>query len=77
MNTDTLEKYQTYIEDLYGTNGSLKRKEFVSDFFSICKCSFNSIISWCRDVEIYIKNLLSQVYTPCNYWRYSLRLFAT
>lgn len=30
MNTDTLEKYQTYIEDLYGTNGSLKRKEFVN-----------------------------------------------
>lgn len=30
MNTDTLEKYQTYIEDLYGTSGSLKRKEFVN-----------------------------------------------
>ena len=60
----------------YGTQ-ILKRKEFISDFFSICKCSFNSIISWCRDVEIYIKNLLSKVYTPCDYWRYSLGLFAT
>ena len=27
----------------YGTQ-ILKRKEFISDFFSICKCSFSSII---------------------------------
>lgn len=30
MSTDTLEKYQAYIEELYIVKGSLKRKEFVN-----------------------------------------------
>jgi predicted O-methyltransferase YrrM len=30
MSTDTLEKYQAYIEDLYSVKGSLRKKEFVS-----------------------------------------------
>ena len=30
MSTDTLEKYQTYIEDLYSVKGSFRKKEFIN-----------------------------------------------
>lgn len=50
----------------------LKKKELKFDYFSVCLCKFQSVISWVKDVYDYIKKELLAVFTPCNYYKKSL-----
>lgn len=50
----------------------LKKKELKFDYFSLCLCKFQSIISWVKGVYEYIKKELLAVLTPCNYYKKSL-----
>ena len=50
----------------------LKKKELKFDYFSVCLCKFQSIISWVKNVYEYIKKELLAVFTPCSYYKKSL-----
>ena len=53
----------------------LKRKEYVEDFFSICKCRLTSIFAWFPDVKEYVSDRISELFTPCPYYQRSLGLY--
>jgi len=49
-----------------------KREVFESDYFSVCKFHFNSLISWFKDTFDYVRKMFIDVFKPCDYWRLSL-----
>lgn len=55
----------------------IKRKVIDFDFFSICKFKFSSLVAWFNDAQQYVINLLKSHFSPCEYWRNSVGLFAT
>ena len=50
----------------------LKKKEYVTDFFTVVLCSFQSLCAWSRDVFNFIIPKLWKVFTPCQFYKYSL-----
>ena len=52
----------------------LRKEVFVSDWFSVVKCSFTSFITWFPDVKKYIKKIFKKVFVPCEFYKYSLGL---
>lgn len=53
-------------------NEMMKRKVYETDYFSICKFKFTSLIAWFTDVKKYITEKLHEVFEPCKYYQRSL-----
>lgn len=52
----------------------LKKKEYVSDFFSVSLCSFQSLCAWSRGTFMEIISKLWQDFKPCQFYRHSVGL---
>lgn len=52
----------------------LKKKRYVTDFFSMVFCSVSSICAWFPDIKKDFKKLLSFHFTPCPYWSRCLNM---
>lgn len=60
----------------YSTGSELmNRKVIEREYFQICLFNFSSLSAWFRETAGYIRNLLSSVFSPCNYYLNSLGLF--
>lgn len=73
--TDQLRHDQNFNEFWYNAGVQiLKKREYVQDFFSICKCRISSIFAWFPDTLEYVRNMIRMIFQPCTYYRRSLGL---
>lgn len=55
----------------------LRKKRIDFDFFSMVKCTIQSIIAWYPELRKVVKTIFSIHFKPCEYWRNSVGMFAT
>ena len=57
--------------------GIMRRERKDYDYFSMVLFPLHSVLAWFSDVKERIKKLFKIHYTPCEYWRNSVGMFAT